>query len=279
MMRVAVYSINTSGGFSNKRADYIGKAMMQGLERCGVRARLLRRFEGVEADVAVAYGWVHEPTFTAYKKAGGHFVYWDLGYWDRRPFGAPSDGYHRLAVDDWDTAKTMVRGCDFTRFARLGLELQEPRAGTGEEILIAGMSEKAGGTHGYRLGEWEDAMAAKLVRVCSKYPIVIRPKPGRLAPPQIPIEQALLRTRLLVTHHSNVAIEAVLAGVPTYAIKGVGTLASPKELTHDGIVDPYLPTDIERAQLLADVAYAQWTPPEMRTGEAWKHIERIIGCA
>lgn len=276
-MRVAVYSVNAGGGFGNKRAEYIGKAMMRGFERCGVKAEMHREFRGVVADVAIAYGWVHEPVFTAYKAAGGHFVYWDLGYWDRRPHDSPADGYHRLAVDDWDTAKTMIRDCPIDRISRLGLTVQESRAGLGEEVMVAGMSEKAGGTHGFKFGEWEAAMKDRLERICSKYPVVIRPKPGRNSAPQVPIEQALLRTRLLVTHHSNVSIEAVLAGVPTYAIKGVGVLASPKTLTYDGVVDPYVPSYIERAQLLADVAYAQWTPPEMRAGDAWKHIERIIG--
>jgi hypothetical protein len=35
-------------------------------------------------------------------------------------------------------------------------------------------------------------------------------------------------------------------------------------------------TEQERRGLLADVAYAQWAPSEMRSGAAWEHIRGII---
>jgi hypothetical protein len=276
-MKAAVYAVNAGGGFGNKRAGYIAKAMAEGLRRCGVETVMLNHFDGqVHADIAIAYGWVHQPVFEAYLRAGAHFAYWDLGYWGRRPKGSPIDGYHRLAVDDWDTARTMLRGCSHDRFARLELEVAEPRA-PGETVLIAGMSEKAGGTHGYALNQWENRTRAEIEALGTGHPVVMRPKPNSKNPPTSTIESDLAGARILVTHHSNAAVDALVAGVPCYAVKGVGTLASPAQLDAMAIEAPHFPDPEERFQLLADIAYAQWAPPEMRTGDAWQHIRDIVG--
>jgi hypothetical protein len=269
-MKVAIYAVD-----GNKRARHLARSMAMGLRRCDVSHIECSRFKGVEADVAVAYGWVHEPIFSAYRAAGKHYVFWDLGYWGRRPQGASEEGYHRLAVDDWDTALHMRREYPSDRFQRLGLMIgdgpREPR-----DVLVAGMSPKAATTHGYDYGEWERQACTVLARICPDMSVVLRPKPNKRAVPQIPIEQALQTARLLVTHHSNTAIDALLLGVPVYAVKGVGRLASSNVLNADEINHPYELAHAARLQLLADVAYAQWTPAEMRSGEAWQHAFSIL---
>ena len=278
-MRVAVYCVNAGSSFGNKRARYVADSMRQGLIKHGISAPAFAKFSGVVADVAVAYGWVHEPIFSAYKAAGARFVYWDLGYWNRRPKNAARDGHHRLAVDDWDTASSMLRGCPGDRLEALGVPFVERREKLGDEILVAGMSEKAAGTHGFKAGEWERRMAGVLRRMAGPdVPIVVRPKPSKRQKVETTIEQALERARLLVTHHSNAAIDALALDVPIYCVKGAGALLSPPALS---FVDPARPPSTsaeERLALLRDVAYAQWSVPEMQSGAAWEHVKRII-CA
>jgi hypothetical protein len=274
-MKVAIYAVNAGGGFGNKRARHVARSMAAGLHRCGVPYVERSQFRGVEADVAVAYGWVHEPIFSAYRAAGAHYLFWDLGYWGRRPKGAPEDGYHRLAVDDWDTAAHMQRKCPWDRFQRLGLTIGDgPRED--RDVLVAGMSPKAAMTHGYDYGQWERQACTVLARICPGVPVVTRPKPNKRAIPQVTIEQMLQTARLLVTHHSNAAIDALLLGVPVYAVKGVGRLASSDVLDADAVKHPYELDRLARLRLLADVAYAQWTPTEMCSGEAWQHAFSIL---
>ena len=273
-MKIAVYAVPAGSGFGNKRARYIAQRMARGCRRHGLQVLERERFDGtVEADVAVAYGWVHEPAFTTYKDAGAQFVYWDLGYWDRRPKDNSMDGHHRVGVNDWDTAEAMLRDCPGDRFKRLGIEPQEMQK-LGNTIIIAGMSEKAAGTHGFAFGQWERETKERLEGL--QYKIVVRPKPNKSAPPQVPIQEALKGVRMLVTHHSNAAIDALIAGVPCYAKKGVGRLASPRELTAEAIDTPYFPSRSERLQLFADIAYAQWRPSEMESGVAWDYIRRVL---
>jgi hypothetical protein len=271
-MKVAIYTVG-----NNKRAVNIARAMGDGLRRCGVTFVQRSQFKGVEADVAVAYGWTHEPVFTAYREAGSRYACWDLGYWCRRPVLNPQDGYHRLSIDDWDTINIMATGCPDDRMRAAGVEVLEDRYG-GDTILIAGMSAKAAGTHGYAEGEWEARTARALRSVVGVgVGVVMRPKPSKRHPPAERIEDALARTRLLVTHHSNAAINALAMGVPVFAVKGVGRLASRPVLDNDAVMNPYRLSLERRRQLLADAAYAQWSVEEMRTGAAWRHIAELLG--
>ena len=274
-MKVALYC--TYGG---RRGRYVADCMKNGLRRHGIRAEVHKKFRGVNADMAIAYGWAHEKIFEAYKKAGKHFAYFDLGYWDRRPSKMPTDGYYRLAVDDWDTAAKMARGCPDDRFRKLKVNLYPPRQrGTrGHRILIAGMSQKAAETHGYDFREWEKKMRHRLLAMESHFGDVhIRWKPDKKKNiSQPPLSDELDRTRLVVTHHSNVAVDALVRGVPFWAEKGVGALLSPPELTAEWVGDPTFPDEKDRKQLLNDIAYAQWRPSEMQSGAAWDHIRRLL---
>lgn len=275
-MKVAVYAVQYAGAAGNKRAIHVAKAFARGLARHGVQHEILNKFPaGPAADLAVAYGWVHEPVFTAYRQAGAHFAYFDLGYWGRRPEGRAIEGYHRLAIDDWDTLKTMRRDCPGDRWSRLGVEIQAPLIGK-REIIVAGMSGKAAGTHGFKEDQWETLARSTILNLAPEAEVTMRPKPNKRNRVGSTIEEALSQCKLLVTHHSNTALDALVAGVPTYCVKGVGRLASPLELTPEYIRAPILPDESVRRQIMQDAAYAQWSPEEMRTGEAWSHIREIL---
>jgi len=60
-MRVALYACPGSG----RRARYIADAFDQGLKEHGIRAETFTRFRNVCADLAIAYGWVHQEAFEA----------------------------------------------------------------------------------------------------------------------------------------------------------------------------------------------------------------------
>lgn len=270
-MRVAVYAIDAGSQFGSKRALHVAKAMRDGLRRQGVAVEVYTGFDRVRADVAVAYGWVHEPVFSTYKLAGAHFVYWDLGYFRRDGH----EGHHRIAVDDWDVIHNMAQMCPDDRWLALRVERGAPNAGAGD-VILAGMSDKAAGTHGFRPGEWERRTEKHVRELAPEVRVVVRPKPSRRDRGVAPIAEALKSARALVTHHSNAALDALVAGVPCFAAKGAGKLLSPRVLTHQFLTAPEMPDPVAVDRLLADVAYAQWTPAEMRSGAAWEHVRRLI---
>jgi hypothetical protein len=245
--------------------------MMEGLRRSGVNCNFYTNFNGQpRGDIAVAYGWIHEPIFKAYKR----YAYWDLGYWGRRPNKTPQDGYHRLALHDWDTAKHMMRDCPADRFERDGPALRQPARAPCSTALVAGMSIKAAKTHGYRCDDWELGAAAALRSL--GWRAVQRPKSPKRAAQLQPIEEALANCGLLATHHSNCAVDALIAGVPVWAIKGVGRLISCRGCPTYPDVKP--PSEEERRAFLVDLAYAQWSVAEMRSGAAWSFIAERLQC-
>lgn len=280
-MRVAIYATDQG----SKRGRHLAQAMLDGFRRHRVDASVLTGYAGVEADLAVAYGWNQRDIFLDYQRAGRQFIFLDLGYWGRRGSRLPEEGYHRFAVDSWDTLDGLLRNMPPDRFDALGVRLHDwVDVWDRKVVIVAGMSGKAAWTHGYPEGEWERRRMASLERLLRKTGIRVelRPKPSKRIRVAETVEQALDRARVLYTHHSNMAIDAIVRGIPCCAVKGVGRLFSPDIVDAGWFVNPFerwqsgraLLTDEHRRQVLADIAYAQWSPAEMRSGAFWEFLLR-----
>jgi len=260
-MKIVMYDISR-----HKRARIVANAMNDGLKRHGIKTIVRDKFNGVEGDIAVAYGWVHETVFKAY----GKYLYFDLGYWDRKPSGKPKEGLHRLSINSWCPVEYMARGMPADRLTDSGIVISEQS--TGKNIFVAGMSEKACRTHGFAFKQWEEN-AMQVIRGVTKRPIVYRSKPSK-AVPGTPIAEELRRSSAVVAYHGGVAVDAMIEGVAVYMEKGIGTLGSMKDLRE---VDAATPPDMEtRIAFLSDVAYCQWTPEEMRNGKVWNHVSSLV---
>ncbi len=274
-MRVVCLRYEESG-----RSGHIAEAMGAGFKRHGCQViQDVATSKQIRGDLAVAYGWRCEEAFKMYRDAGLHFLYVDLGFWNRKPPNSPREGHHKVVLDAWCPTKTMTRGCPGDRFARLGVEVRPPKPG--QSIIVTGMSAKSAADHGYLPNQWEAGMIASLAAMTSR-PIVYRPKPSwRGATPihgaaydegKVPLAQVLETAHLILSHHSNTAVDAVVAGVSTYSVAGVGSLMSTPALDKETIEAPYRWSDAERHAFLADVAYLQWMPAEMRSGACWDHM-------
>lgn len=273
-MRVICLRAEDSG-----RSMHVANAMAEGFRRHGHSVTsLITLSGGAQADMIVAYGWRFQPVFEAYRAAGAHYIYVDMGFWNRKPDGAPRDGHHKVVLDAWCPTKHMQRGCPDDRFRAQNIEVHAPRPG--RSIVIAGMSAKSAADHGYAPSQWETETIGQLQLLTSR-PLVYRPKPSWKGAKSIagsefsterkPIGEVLADAHALITHHSNAAVDAMAAGVPVYCVDGVGRLVSTVAL--ENIESPQLPCEAVRRQFLADVAYLQWTPVEMRTGVCWDHMK------
>lgn len=258
---------------SNGRTKHIAAALREGFRRHGIRCSIITSGSGIVADIAAGYGWNHAQVFARYRKQKLPYLFFDLGYWDRRPSKQPREGYHRVAVNSWDSDDSMLPGQSADRFNKLNIRTKpwkDPTEPAG--VLITGMSAKSAATHGYRPHEWE-RNALNMVKAVFKGRVDLRAKPSSKKVVCEPIEVALRRSRFLVTHHSNTAVDALVNGVPYYCVKGVARRLSEKYITSDVIDNPRYITDAERNQLLYDIAYTQWTPQEIRTGELWEYLK------
>lgn len=287
-MKAAIYGLSKDGlnGSRGDRGDRIGLSMADGLKKRGIEYSLHTKFDGVCADVALAYGWIHElqeGLFTKYKEAGKHFVFFDLGYWNRGQKGS-----YRVAIDDWDSARHFPHDSSDFRFRASGITLRNDWKPTSKNVIIAGMSDKAAWTHGFKFMEWENKTRAYL---SGKYEgmgfkFAIRAKPKNKDKDKVaPIEDLLKHTYCVVSHHSNVSVDAIIAGVPFTCRKGVARHVAPPGLPDDFVEDldllaPHVLTYDQRYNFLCNVAYVQWTTKEMSEGHCWDYIQGVLkSCA
>ena len=205
------------------------------------------------------------PQVRAHIARGGHVAMWDLGYWDR------ADGGMRLAID------ALHPTADQLALAPIGpgrrhFDLREDAA-PGGPILLIGVGPKS--VYAYGLGapqSWERSKVESLRRRFPGRPILWRPK-GRHAMPLLdlqlrhgmPIEEALRGCSLVVCRHSNVSIDAAVAGVPVECDDGAAAAL---------YAGNPAPTREQRAEFLRRLSYWQWSRHEAPAAWAW--IERIV---
>jgi hypothetical protein len=273
-VRVALFEIAGQG-----RSHVVCVAMEKGIQHCGDSVTRLysHQYNGPNADVAVFYGYTEElrRVMRDYRRHG-KAVYVDLGYWGRHEGGRRA-GFHKIAVNGrHPTDYFMAKRFKPDRFRHFGIEIKPWRQG--RKVIVAGMSAKAARAEGFMAEQWERQTIAELRKVTDRQ-IVYRPKPNwagarplehaGYSHPTEPLEMALMDCHAIVTHHSNVAVDGLLAGVRCFAWDGV---AKPMGL-HDlaKIEAPAEPDN--REEWAAAVAHTQWTVEEMMRGLPWQHLK------
>lgn len=193
---------------------------------------------------------------------GGRVAVWDLGYWDR-------DDAMRLSVDGLhptaDQLALAPAGCRRTH------DLREDGNQNGP-ILLIGLGHKSAELYGVRPMEWE---RRKLQELWQRFPgreILWRPKrpadgplPGATMRTGMPIEDALRGCSLVVCRHSNVGVDACIAGVPVETEDGAARALYASNPA---------PTRAERAEFLRRLGWWNWRPTE--APQAWAWINRIM---
>lgn len=262
----------------SRRSVLCAQAMCEGIGRLGdqVSVRNSRDYVKPEADIAVFYG-LSQAILHDYSKPGHKAVFLDLGYWAREG----QEGSHKIVVNSrHPTRYFQTRRHQNDRFSALGIKIRPWRM-NGSSIMVIGMSGKAAAAQGFRPEQWERETIAALKKITNR-PIIYRPKPNWNGSTQIEgsefqkghpqgndVPEKLRETWCVVTHHSNVGVDALLTGVPVYSVEGAASVLSTKAL-HD-VDNPIRPEG--REQFAADLAYTQWTVSEMRRGAPWKHLK------
>lgn len=242
------------------------------------------KFIRPQHDIAVFYGLSEglRRVYDAYRDDPTRtLLFVDLGYWSRRK-RTRWDGYHKIIANArHPNAYFQDRAHPHDRVAVHGLKFKPWREPTPRgHILVAGMSGKAAAADGILPERWERGVIHRL-RNLTKRQIVYRPKPNWIGARPIPgstfginqtLEDALEGCHAVVSHHSNVAIEALVAGIPCFLVDGAGRPMSGCAKTLDDIETPPMPET--RQQWAADLAYTQWSLQEMQTGKAWLGLRK-----
>lgn len=221
-----------------------------------------------DADALLLFGVgypEHDKARRHYVKHGKPSFLWDLGYFgDRR-----GEGYLRFSIDHEHPQGLLDRApSDAKRWEVHGIDLTEEGDPEGSIILVGlGMKSR----RYLRMPSWEKQTFDRLRREFPGRRIIYRPK-GKDRQPiktemdaDTPIAELLKGAGLVVCRHSNVAVDATIAGVPFRCEDGAAVWLQKRPYTRDN-----------RREFLHRLAYFQWRADE--APEAWEFAKRIALC-
>lgn len=212
----------------------------------------------------VTYGNLRglKPLLDKARAEGRQWIYIDNGYFKPGHF----EGYYRVTLNAYQHDGSGKAGVE--RLDALGIRIRAWRTG-GTFVMVCPPSAKFGELHGFDAGEWLKRTLTILKKHTDRK-IIIRAKPGK-AHKARPFREQLDGCHALVTHSSNVAVEALVEGVPVFCTASCAALAmGSDDLTQ--IERPVYHT--EREQWARNLAANQWTLDEMRRGDCWRALCR-----
>lgn len=193
---------------------------------------------------------------------GGRVLMWDLGYVDRKKVV----GHLRMSIDtdhppQWFDATPQ----DGSRWKRLDVPLRDDANPAGP-ILLIGLGRKS--RIYLNAPNWERKAYGSLTARFPGRRIVFRPKGSdqtRLpceTDASRPIADLLRGASLVVCRHSNVAVDAAIAGVPFEAEHGAALWLQQRDFT-----------PANRLEFLQRLAWWQWRSTE--AAQAWAFAKQV----
>jgi hypothetical protein len=210
------------------------------------------------ADIPVVWGVLRDSDriLSQAKKQGLYFFYIDHAYFNRG-----HGRTYRITRNGYEAGPT--RHFPDDRLSALELDVR-PWRKSGDEIIVCPPTEFFMEAHGCH--DWLDSTMAELRSVTDR-PITVRtkPRPGEAV---VPLQDALRSAHALVTHSSNVAIEAVCLGTPVF-VAPMSAAAPVGKTNLSEIENPVYP---DRGPWLSHLAYNQFSFDEIADGSAWRML-------
>jgi len=195
--------------------------------------------------------------------------------WERQDYYHIDHGYVAAAtdVDSGDYFRITKNGLQWNdagnfpsdRWDRLGREIL-PWKKTGDYILAIEMPQAHTILYGMSSGIWHH-LVEENVKKYSKRPIVWRRKDSTEA-----LKKALDGAWAVVVHSSNVAVDALLYGVPAF-VCGTSAARMMSLPNLELIETPFYP---DRQEWCHALAYQQWTLQEIESGLPWQYIRHKV---
>lgn len=162
-----------------------------------------------------------------------------------------------------------LRKCPLDRLKSIDINVSPWRT-KGRHILVCPPTDYFMQAHG--CPDWLDNTLSTL-KASTDRPIIIRNKP--VSNQKVPsLSDQLLNCHALVTHSSNVAVEAAVMGVPVFV--HADCAASPVGKTSlEEVECPVMP---DRELWLANIAYTQFSFKEILHGQVLELISDYISC-
>lgn len=236
-----------------------GQRMLRAMaEAAPIPVSITERYAG-NSEMLMLYGVGHPERLNWWRAHKGHRVCWDLGYWDRRET-------MRVAVGH-EHPRNMPEALP-DRWSASGIALRNDSNPDGHIVLI-GMGVKSRSMLGFQGQEWERNAFKTIRRAHPGRRIIYKAKRPEewvgCKSSNAPIEQLLNGASLVVCRHSNVGIDACIAGVPVVCEDGAAA-----DIYGSDITSPLAPSHDERLAFLQRLAWWQWKNSE--ASQAWKFL-------
>ncbi len=243
---------------------------IKGLERHGMTAEIRNYRTPEDCDIAVMWGHRQRTIMNRQKQRKAHYLVMERGYigdrfvWTSLGF----DGLNGMAkfpkIDDgrarWNK--------HFAKF------MKPWKKSTTNLAVIMGQCRGDAALAGLDFQLWAAQMGKKLQD--NRFVTLFRPHPGDPALKicgvktiEGTLDEALAQARLVVTYNSNSGVDAVLAGVSTYA-EHEGSMAWPVSGRNLSPIQP------DRDKWCDKMAYTQWLPEEIENGDAWAAVRTVL---
>lgn len=269
MKKVAVYHTSDT--------KHVGQALFDGLNKCGYIAEIEpRSLDGFSLLAFYGMNEEHAKMMLKMKAIGIKTLVVDA------PFFGRTDGYMKITVDGLHPHTYFQRfKHDGDRFSKFNIEVK-PMRKEGDHILLAGIGPKSSKYYKMIHQSW-DEQAVKTLKKYTNKRILYRAKPNHVhtyhpipgtiwTQPKVDLNALIDRASAIVTHHSNVAIDGLVRGVPCFAKDGIPSVIGLTDLTK--INNPKLHSRIDQMQILYDIAYTQWHMDEISSGKCIDHMQK-----
>lgn len=262
------FDVVTNPGSLHQNAA--GRALIAGFKRHGIQTRLCIDGREVDSRWVATWGWRNA---RPHVELGRQVLVIELAYVGDR-FAWFSLGWNGL-----NGHATFPKRDDPARWREHFGHLMRPWHGGRYALLLGQVCSDQSVAHVNYL-EWVyEAVEAITAR---GWPVLWRPHPN--APQEIPapceriygeLDEALSGAGLAVAYNSNSAVDAVLAGTPTL-VCDAGAMAWP--VAGHGL--EAVPFDGDRQGWANRLAWCQWLPREIESGEAWDNLKEVMpACA
>lgn len=255
-----------------QRGQIMIQAMIDTAEAAGIQPVVTRAGYKGNCELLMTYGTGHAARRRYLKdhhmKQGKNWVGWDLGYWNRWI----GESFTMRMTINHDHPQKWLRTESTDRWEKTTIKLRNDFKKDGH-ILVIGQGPKQVAISRERFMAWE---VRTVQAVKAAYPgrtVIFRPKrhdfprvEGVASDSQSTIDQLLKGASLAVMHHSNVGVDACIAGVPVVTEDGAASWIFGNDL-----LNPVHPTEEQRLNFLQSLAFWQWQPEE--AAETWKYLK------
>lgn len=294
-MKITLYLSHERDGSLKDRERIFGEALRDGFVKHGDTVAIAATHEFTEPDwssslaVVIGIKGHSKRIFEEYRRGGRHVMLVDKSYLGRGE-------YVRLSIGGFQPPYLHATPMPHDRWEKISRKCKivvHPRRSGGQYLIYAGSSQKYCDWHGLGdVSEFADTVCWRarknsrgLLKAQEPMRVLYRPKPSwaaghpdevkevagtEFSGPGVKLAQLLPGCHALITHGSNAAVEAVIAGVPAIVISQKACAAQlVAERKIENVREPFFPDDAMRLQWLADLSYSQFNLAELTNGTAW----------